>query len=271
MNKKTINKEIEDTFKSSLSIQFSLDGFSFCTYDRNNEAYHFSSYQFLETLNSPELILEKIKQVFESEKSLHKDFEKVTVIHQNNLSSLVPNEYFSETSLKDYLKYSVRTITSDLIVFDNLDFLTSKNVYIPYVNINNFLFQNFGEFEYRHHSSVLLEKLFLKSNSKINFFVHISKSIFDIVVIKDSKLLYYNIFDYETKEDFIYYILFALEQLGLSPEKTMVTLTGDIETSSDLYKILFTYIKNINFLESKNAIFKSQKAITNHSNIILLG
>lgn len=271
MNKKTINKKIEDTLKSSLSIQFSLDGFSFCTYNSNNEAYHFSSYQFLETLNSPELILEKIKQVFENEKSLHKDFEKVTVIHHNNLSSLVPNEYFSENSLKDYLKYSIRTITSDLIVYDNLDFLTSKNVYIPYVNINNFLFQNFGEFEYKHHSSVLLEKLFLKSNSEMNFFVHISKSIFDIIVIKKAKLLYYNIFDYETKEDFIYYILFALEQLELSPEKTMITLTGDIKTSSDLYKILFTYIKNINFLESENVFLTSQDIFPNHSNIILLG
>ena len=271
MNKKTINKEIKDTTKSSLSIQFSLDGFSFCTNNVNNEAYHFSSYQFLETLNSPELILEKIKQVFESEKSLHKDFEKVTVIHHNNLNSLVPNEYFLESSLKDYLKYSVRTIASDLIVFDDLDFLTSKNVYIPYVNINNFLFQNFGEFEFRHHSSILLEKLFLNSNHEMNFFVNVSRSIFDVVVIKESKLLYHNIFDYETKEDFIYYILFALEQLGLTPEKTLVTLTGDIETSTDLYKILFTYIKNINFLESNNPIFKSQEILSNHSNIILLG
>ena len=271
MNKKTINKEIKDTTKSSLSIQFSLDGFSFCTNNVDNEAYHFSSYQFLETLNSPELILEKIKQVFESEKSLHKDFEKVTVIHHNNLNSLVPNEYFLESSLKDYLKYSVRTIASDLIVFDDLDFLTSKNVYIPYVNINNFLFQNFGEFEFRHHSSILLEKLFLNSNHEMNFFVNVSRSIFDVVVIKESKLLYHNIFDYETKEDFIYYILFALEQLGLTPKKTLVTLTGDIETSTDLYKILLTYIKNINFLESNNAIFKSQEIFSSHSNIILLG
>lgn len=232
----------------------------------------FSSYQFLESINSPELILEKIQQVFENEKSLQEDFETVTIIHQNNLNTLVPNEYFKESSLKNYLKYSIKTIATDLIVYDNLDFIESKNVYIPYVNINNFLFQNFGEFEYRHHSSILLEKLFIKKpESKVTFFVHVSKSLFDIVVLKESKLLFYNIFDYETKEDFIYYILFTLEQLELDPGQTIVTLTGAIDTTSDNYKLLYTYVRNINFLNSKNAIFNSQDTITNHSNFILLG
>lgn len=272
VEKKTINKKIEDTFKKKLSIQFSLDGFSFCACNSNNEVYNFSSYQFLEAINSPELILNKIQQVFENEKSLQEDFETVTVIHQNNLNSLVPNEYFNESSLKNYLKYSIRTISTDLIVYDTLDFMESKNVYIPYVNINNFLFQNFGEFEYRHHSSILLEKLFLKNTeSEVNFFVHVSKSIFDIVVFKKSKLLFYNIFDYETKEDFIYYILFTLEQLELDPEDTMVTLIGAIDSSSDNYKILYNYVRNINFLNSQNTIFNSQDTFTKHSNFILLG
>ncbi len=271
MKKKTINKNIKDSSIKKLSIQFSLDGFSFCICNANNEVYNFSSYQFLEAINSPELILEKIQEVFENEKSLQEDFQTVTVIHQNNLNTLVPSEYFKESSLKNYLKYSIRTITTDLIVYDNLDFIESKNVYIPYVNINNFLFQNFGEFEYRHHSSLLLEKLFLTPVSEVSFFVHVNRSLFDIVVIKESKLLFYNIFDYETKEDFIYYILFTLEQLELNPEETMVTLLGDIDTTSDNYKFLYAYVRNINFLNSKNAIFNSQDTITKHSNFILLG
>ena len=75
----------------------------------------------------------------------------------------------------------------------------------------------------------------------------------------------------KTKEDFIYYILFTLEQLELNPEETMVTLLGDIDTTSDNYKFLYAYVRNINFLNSKNAIFNSQDTITKHSNFILLG
>tara|TARA_B100000787_G_scaffold7955_1_gene5956 strand:- start:18288 stop:19103 length:816 start_codon:yes stop_codon:yes gene_type:complete len=271
VRKKTINKNIEFTSKRKLSIQFSLDGFSFCTTNVHDEVYEFSSFSFLKAINSPELILKKLKEIFKEEKSLQEEFQTVTVIHQNNLSTLVPNEYFKEDALKDYLKYSIKTIATDLIVYDDLNFMDSKNVYVPYVNINNFLFQNFGEFEYKHHSSLLLEKLFLQSKTKLGFYVNVSPSMFDIVVIKNSKLLFFNVFEYHTKEDFIYFILFTLEQLELSTEDTVVSILGDIKENSDLFNILYTYVRNINLLNSKNAVFNDQKDFSKHSNFILLG
>ena len=139
------------------------------------------------------------------------------------------------------------------------------------MNINNFIFQNFGEFEYKHHSSILLEKLISQSDNSLNFFVNISQSLFDIVVLKDSQILFYNIFEYQTKEDFIYYILFTLEQLELSSEETNISLTGNIDEHSELYKILYTYVRHISFFNSKNPIYKNQTEIDKHSNFILLG
>ena len=271
VKKKTINNNIEVTSKRKLSIQFSLDGFSFCTTNTNNEVLEFSSYTFSKTKNSPELVLENLQDIFKKEKSLQYDFETVTVIHQNNLNTLVPNEYFKEDALKSYLKYSIKTIATDLITFDELDFMNSKNVYIPYVNINNFLFQNFGEFEYKHYSSVLLEKLFSIPTNDNGCYIHVSKSTLDIVIIKNSNLQFFNIFEYKTKEDFMYYVLFTLEQLELSTEETLVSILGDIEEDSDLYRLIYTYIRNIDFLSSKNAVFNNQKEISKHSNFILLG
>ena len=271
VKKKTINNNIEVTSKRKLSIQFSLDGFSFCTTNTHNEVIEFSSYTFSKTKNSPELVLEKLQDIFKKEKSLQYDFETVTVIHQNNLNTLVPNEYFKKDALKSYLKYSIKTIATDLITFDELDFMNSKNVYVPYVNINNFLFQNFGEFEYKHYSSVLLEKLFSIATNDICCYIHVSKSTFDIVIIKNSNLQFFNVFEYKTKEDFMYYVLFTLEQLDLSTEETLVSILGDMEEDSDLFRLMYTYIRNIDFLSSKNAVFNNQKEISKHSNFILLG
>ena len=271
VKKKTINNNIEVTSKRKLSIQFSLDGFSFCTTNTHNEVLEFSSYTFSKTKNSPELVLEKLQDIFKKEKSLQYDFETVTVIHQNNLNTLVPNEYFKKDALKSYLKYSIKTIATDLITFDELDFMNSKNVYVPYVNINNFLFQNFGEFEYKHYSSVLLEKLFSIASNDICCYIHVSKSTFDIVIIKNSNLQFFNVFEYKTKEDFMYYVLFTLEQLDLSTEETLVSILGDMEEDSDLFRLMYTYIRNIDFLSSKNAVFNNQKEISKHSNFILLG
>ena len=271
LKKKTINKKIEETSKKKLSIQFSLDGFSFYISNTHHIISKFTSFSFTKPIKSPELILKEIKEIFKNEKTLQQDFETVSVVHQNNLSTLVPNQYFKDNDLNKYLKYSVKTITTDLIVYDDLNFIKAKNVYVPFVNINNFIFQNFGEFEYKHHSSILLEKLISLSDNSLNFFVNISQSLFDIVVLKDSQILFYNIFEYQTKEDFIYYILFTLEQLELSSEETNISLTGNIDEHSELYKILYTYVRNVSFFNSKNPVYNNQTEIDKHSNFILLG
>ena len=60
--KRTINKNIEATSNRKLSIQFSLDGFSFCISNTQNEVFEFSSFNFSKTVNSPELVLDKLQE-----------------------------------------------------------------------------------------------------------------------------------------------------------------------------------------------------------------
>ena len=101
-------------------------------------------------------------------------------------------------------------------------------------------------------------------------YVNVSKRSFDIVVLENKKLIFSNIFSYETKEDFIYYILFTAEQIKLDTAVYTLYFLGEINTDSEIYKMAYKYIKNIYFLESKNSIFKDLE-IANHSNYILLG
>ena len=130
--------------------------------------------------------------------------KRSTIIHQNNLSTLVPTPLFDENELNTYLEYNIKTLTNDFLAFDTLSQLEIKNVYVPYVNINNFFFQHFGEFEYKHYATVLIDKLILhaKNNSEKQFFVNVTDNTFDIVVIENSKLLFYNSFTFNSKRRF---------------------------------------------------------------------
>ncbi len=270
LNKK-ISKNIENISKRKLSIQFSLDGFSFCIANAANTIYHFSSYSFDRENTTPESLLDEVEKIFKNDQDLQSDFDSVEVVHENRLNSFVPNEYFREEHLKSYLNYNVKNIVTDYATFDSFEALDFKNVYIPYVNINNFLFQNFGTFEYKHHASVLLEKLMIKAQKQsTHFFVHVNSSSFDIVVIENQKLLYFNAFEYQIKEDFIYYILFAFEQLKLNPEELKLIFIGEITEDSELYQIAYKYIRNIDFITASSTILEG-KEMENHANFILLG
>lgn len=270
---KTINKITKDTYSKDVSIQFSLGGFSFCIFNSiTKEIQHFTTHTFEEPVATPELLLSKIEELFSDFNALKQDFETITIIHQNNLSTLVPNPLFNEDELKVYLEYNIKTLTNDFIAFDSLSQLDIKNVYVPYININNFFFQQFGEFEYKHYSTVLIDKLILhsKNNSEKHFFVNVAETNFDIVVVENSKLLFYNSFSYNTKEDFIYYILFTAEQLKLNPEKFLLYFIGDIEKDSEIYHITYQYVRNVDFINLDIPIFDVDKDISNHSHYTIL-
>lgn len=277
MTKKTVqrkksNTSIENSNNLKLSIQFSLDGFSFCVSNlETKKDVFFSEYTFEKTLKTPQELLENITSIFKSDKNLHIDFKEVHVIHQNELSTLVPQEYFDEKQLNTYLKYNIKTLKSDFIAFDELSSIKANNVYIPYVNINNYLFQHFGEFEYKHSSSILIDKILSieTKNDKETMFVDVSKNSLSVIVSKQNRLLFSNVFIFRTKEDFLYYILFIAEQLKLNSGEFNLYFSGKILKESEVFKLCAMYIKNLLFLESSNPIFNNIEE-PKHSNLILL-
>jgi hypothetical protein len=115
------------------------------------------------------------------------------------------------------------------------------------MNINNYIYELFGEFTYMHNGTVLLQALMNNQtqNQETICYVHVSKSQLDITVLDQRKLLLYNSFLYATKEDFAYYLLFVLEQLELEPKTAIVKLFGSIEEDDPIYQLCFSYIQNI--------------------------
>jgi hypothetical protein len=231
----------------------------------------FEVYEFTQPNISPEKHLELIKELYVKHKILSLKYASVSITHFNNLVSQVPEPFFDKEKLPSYLQYSVKLLEDDFIAFDTIKNTEIINVYVPFVNINNFLIDVYGAFTYKHASTILIEKLLqqFKNNDKEICFINITKNQFEILVINNNKLILYNIFDFITKEDFIYYILFTLEQLKLNPEEIQIILLGDIEKESELYTILYQYVRNISFYQP--TLFPEiLKEVSQHSLFTLL-
>ncbi len=233
--------------KKILSIQFSLDGFSFCIFNaETNELLVYTKYLFDHLIDTPEKLLKAIRQIFLKDEELHTNFTKLIVFHDNELITFVPNTFFDKDNLKHYLKYNNKVLDNDFFMFDTMDKYQMKAVYIPYINVNNFLIDQFGGFTYKHASSILVQSLLDHYASKEQqIFVRIYKSYFKIVITKNRKLLFFNTFFYQNKEDFIYYLLFTLEQLEIEPENASVQFLGDGDEKSKLFQIAYQYVFNV--------------------------
>ncbi len=257
-----------------LSIQISLSGLSFCILNRTSKSVEFLKNNYFDRKVNPFEALEHLKQSLIEHTDLNQKFSSVLVIYQNELSNLVPKVLFNENQSADYLKFNSKILKSDFISHDEIAINDSVNVYVPYMNINNFIFDTFGVFEYKHASTLLIDTLLQKEakSEYASMYLNVNQQSFELVAIKDEKLLLYNSFEFTTKEDVVYYLLFTMEQLRLNPETIKLNLMGLIEKDDDLYTIIYTYVRFVEFYKPNyNFEFKSdQKPLAPHHNAIIL-
>ena len=238
---------------NKLSILISQDGLCFCgsVDGKINDIFvkDFSERQ------TPEKILTALKS---SDTALFLNKAKaaqptVEVFYANGLFTLVPLPYFQEEKLSDYLKYNIKLLETDEIAYDYIEEIDANAVYIPYVNINNYLFDTFGEFSFHHYTVPIISSTLniSESNSDENVLVEVFNNHFIIAVVKNGKLLLCNNFDYYSHEDLVYYMLFVIQQLELDKEALYLHLSGTIKKSSKAHYLLRNYIRNIAFLEQE--------------------
>jgi hypothetical protein len=249
-----MSTNITDKNYKKLSLQVTLNGFSFCVFDTlNNKVIAQKEIDFNDFPKSSK-VEDHYWKAFNDHPELKEEYDEVVVLHDSNLDTFVPTALFDEEFLGSYLQYNTKVFETDFFAFDALPNYEMNHVFIPFVNINNYLLDQFSTFNYKHVNTILVSKLLelSKNIEEKQVFVHFSKNKFEIVVVQNQKLLLFNSFDFATKEDFIYYLLFTTEQLNLNPEHFNLQLLGLVSEDSELFEIAFKYIRNVSLLEVSN-------------------
>ena len=261
----TTNDITQKTYRK-LSIQVSLSGLSFCVFDLiTHKVIAFNEVAFSDN----QVIEEQLWKAFVTFPILTNTYDEIVIIHENHLNTFVPTSLFDENYLGSYLQYNVKVFESDLFAYDKLNTYEMNNVYVPYVNINNFLLDQFQSFEYCNSNTVLVKKLldFSSKQAEKEVFVHLQENHFEIVILKNQELVLFNSFEYQTVEDFIYYILFTFEQLQLNPEIVPLHLLGICNKEDEFFKIAYKYIKNCDLLDVTQQVAtlgQTENTVRNH-------
>lgn len=247
----SINTIITNKKYRKISLQVSLTGLSFCVFDTlNNNIISVKEINF-DMFHKATKIEELFADAFKENPELTDSYDEIIVIHNNNLSTFVPEPFFDEQFLGSYLQYNTKVFDTDFFAFDEITNYQMNAVYIPYVNINNFFIDQFGSFDYKHANSILVTKLLdvSKNNDDKKMIVNFNTGHFEIIVVQNQKLHLFNSFDYQTPEDFIYYLLFTAEQLNMNPENFKLELLGTIAEEDAFYKIAYKYIRNVSIFD----------------------
>ena len=165
------------------------------------------------------------------------------------VQSLVPAPLFSRDTLRETLSLTnipgeKDEVYSDSIVSANAHLLFS----IP-SSLSDEICRYFpGAMIFHASSSFIENQLRLhKHESETRIAVVFRRKHIDMVITQGNELRFFNIFETESIEDFMYYLLFCMEQLQLNPDQTPVTCYGEIEKINANWLLGRKYIRNFEF------------------------
>jgi len=194
------------------------------------------------------LLENKLDSIISESNFTKQNITNVKLIVCNRLSSIVPKNLFEEKFSLEYLKYNAKLLKNDFAANDKIEEIGAINVYIPFVNVNNYLIEKFGAFNYYHYSTILIKKLIkIANHKKTSFFVNIQLDSIQILIFKNKKLQLYNNFEIKEKEDIIYFLLLSIEQNKIDNKKTKISLHGIIK--NDTYVLLEKFISNLEIID----------------------
>lgn len=185
------------------------------------------------------------------------DIEVVKVAFDSNIFTLVPDELFDENKLGDYLLFNNAVSFAERLLFNPIkDLETSISFAFSFHKIN--LIQNiFPKIKFYH--SFLPFWNFVNGLGNKEFknilFMQIGQDSYEIMHSTGGQLEYYNRFNFNNLDEFIYYPLFISEQLNLDANKTKIVVIGNTEGNEEYLSELNKYFKELEIVEESELGF----------------
>ena len=253
-----------DAEKSSqyrMAIQCSLGGLSFALLDTANQTIVALECFQSDLLADSDDLFRTLERALEARGLNNKTFQSVTCLIDNRYCTLVPEPLFSKADQAKYLDFGFQIPEEYAIVSEHLELAQCHNVFAYLKALQDKVLAKWGNACITHSNSVFINSMMQNAEDN-GIFVNVRNRDFDMLIKKDGKLSFSNNFKFNTKEDFAYFLLFAMEQNSVSGQDTSVFFSGLIRPASDIIDLCGRYVKDLHFVEDPHT-FQVSKSLDN--------
>ena len=225
--------------------------FQLCVVDARETACLTVEEYALQDESLPEQQDQALVQLFEAHTFLMAGYwHSVKLAIRNRLFTLVPAPFFSDDKLEAHLAFSTevdpgnnrhyhyRHVQSQAVmVFGAHKKLVERiRAFYPSLTV-----------PVVHHGSALIEGIQRIRDFTYyqDMYLHAGQGRLSVVVTRDNNLVLYNQFPYAYTQDLVKYTRGVMQELGMDPNESRVTLWGNISARSEHFQVLYRYVRNI--------------------------
>uniref|UniRef100_UPI0032165AC9 DUF3822 family protein n=1 Tax=uncultured Draconibacterium sp. TaxID=1573823 RepID=UPI0032165AC9 len=233
----------EDTFEYILSIQVSLNGFSFSILrpaDKEILVFKFTP----QKISSEKLVTRRFTEWFGSEELIQRLYKKTRVILFSDKFTLVPNA-LHKSNLNEELAHLLFKEGNNLLFAENLvEKINAKLLFSLPDGINKAISEIIGECEIIHPVKSIINNL-PESSPKNNLVLLFDNHNLFLLLDRNGQLLLANNFKINHANDIVYYVLTTLKQLEVPPKNTKLFYAGKSAFASNIHQNIEKYFASV--------------------------
>lgn len=188
---------------------------------------------------------DRFKMIIDADEVLHQQFKESMVLYNFAESVLIPDALFNLETNRDLVELTHGTLAKGLILSEKLPVQPAHIAYRIPSDVHSLFQHSFTTGKYWHIYTIWLSSLkhFPPQSDNVQSRMHLLfyPDRMLVAVYKNEQLQLIQTYDYQVAEDVVYYLLNICRQLDLSPEETLVVVSGYVQTDSSLFTEMEKY------------------------------
>lgn len=234
--------DIEKTNQYKISIQVSLDGFSFLVEQPSSKKIVACKNTPL-NISSENLIARHLKEWVETEEFLLKQFNEVRIFIFTERFTVIPSECYSYEYSGD-LASVLFDVDSEILLVNKIENLNAHLIFPVQNEIIDVLQLFFPNAKWFHPVSAVLQ-IPLHLNKRNSSVIITFKKNFYLIVYRKNILLMANCYLVSHQNDLVYNVINTFQQLETARIETELFVAGAVSDDNEIIKLLQPYFENI--------------------------
>ncbi len=240
-----------------LSVLLGADSLSYCITDNNRLVLSVVK-EDLPEAKEGETYPTRVENLILRNTLLQQTYRRVSFAIFNTLSTFIPERLYDKAQQNVYIERMLRLPEGAETHQDKVAGIKAHNVYATEKGLMPVLKTYFSGATIRHIvtplTAALRRRSLLDAEQEKTVFLNVNSECLQIFLFNAGELLFCNTFSYSSSKDFIYYVMLVYDQFGLKPGDVPVVLSGDILTDSEIYHLIYRYIKQVKLIETPENI-----------------
>lgn len=239
---------LEQTEQYKLSIQVSLNGFSFCCMDdRTKRFVALKDYSIANLSGTFDELCFQIERIVKEDELLNRPYKEVKCMLVSQMYTLIPSEFFIKEKSFEYLKSLIPFSEKEVEVhYSRIKNSSIVAVYAIPVTITSAIREAHPTATFYNQCVPQINKqLAEKTTSQYQLSIFTHNNLVGFSLMDNGKLKIYTTYNIESTSDLVYYALLLLKEHDIKPADVEVYVSGTVEKQSPRFAELSQYLPNL--------------------------